>query len=86
MLKGKNEKNIFNETNKKLNIIIKGATLLKVESWTEDWGLEKEVTEDEMVEWLHLFSLSKLWEIVKPGVLQSMGLQIVGHNLAAEQQ
>ena len=34
-------------------------------------------------------SLSKLWEIVKdrePGVLQSMGLQRVGHNLATEQQ
>ena len=33
-------------------------------------------------------SLSKLWEIVKdrePGVLQSMGLQRVGHNLATEQ-
>ena len=32
-------------------------------------------------------SLSKLWEIVKdrePGVLQSMGLQRVGHNLATE--
>ena len=35
------------------------------------------------------FSLSKLWEIVKdrePGVLQSMGLQRVGHNLATEQE
>ena len=34
-------------------------------------------------------SLSKLWEIVKdrePGVLQSMGLQRVGHNLATEQE
>ena len=33
-------------------------------------------------------SLSKLWEIVtgKPGVLQSMGSQRVGHNLATEQQ
>ena len=25
-------------------------------------------------------SLSKLWEVVKPGVLQSMGLQRVGHH------
>ena len=24
--------------------------------------------------------LSKLWEMVKPGVLQSMGSQRVGHN------
>ena len=33
-------------------------------------------------------SLSKLRELVigKPGVLQSMGLQRVGHNLATEQQ
>ena len=30
-------------------------------------------------------SLSKLWEIEKkPGVLQSMGLQRVGHDLATE--
>ena len=34
-------------------------------------------------------SLSKLWELVmdeKPGVLQSMGLQRVGHDLVTEQQ
>ena len=34
-------------------------------------------------------SLSKLWEIVKrrkPGMLQSMGSQRVGHDLATEQQ
>ena len=35
-------------------------------------------------------SLSKLWEIVrdsrKPGMLQSMGLQRVRHDLATEQQ
>ena len=30
-------------------------------------------------------SLSKLWEIVK-GMLQSMGLQRVGHKLVTEQQ
>ena len=33
--------------------------------------------------------LSKLWEMVKdrdPGVLQSMGLQRVGHDIATEQQ
>ena len=33
-------------------------------------------------------SLSKLWELVmdrKPGVLQSMGSQEVGHDLATEQ-
>ena len=34
-------------------------------------------------------SLSKLWEIVKtgkPGMLQSVGSQEVGHDLATEQQ
>ena len=34
-------------------------------------------------------SLSKLWELVKdrkPGMLQSMGLQRVGHDLETEQQ
>ena len=34
-------------------------------------------------------SLSKLWEIEEteePGVLPSMGLERVGHNLEAEQQ
>ena len=34
-------------------------------------------------------SVSKLWEVVKtgkPGVLQSMGLQRAGHDLATEQQ
>ena len=31
-------------------------------------------------------NLSKLWEIVKPGVLQSMGLQRVRHNWANDQQ
>ena len=57
-----------------------------------DWGQkEKGVTEDEMLVWHHRLmdmSLSKLWEILKdrePGVLQSMGSQRVGHNLATEQ-
>ena len=31
-------------------------------------------------------SLSKLWEIVKPGVLQSMGSQRVRYHLVTEQQ
>ena len=34
-------------------------------------------------------NLSKLWEIVKnrePGMLQSLGAQRVGHNLATERQ
>ena len=34
-------------------------------------------------------NLSKLWEVVmigEPGMLQSMGLQRIRHNLATEQQ
>ena len=31
-------------------------------------------------------SLSKLWKIVKAGMLQSMGLQRVKHDLVTEQQ
>ena len=41
------------------------------------------ITDSENMNW------SKLWEMVKarePGALQSMGLQRIGHNLAAEQQ
>ena len=57
----------------------------------KDWRQEKGMTEDEMVGWHHRLnmdmSLSKLHELVmdrKPGVLQSMGLQRVGHNWATE--
>ena len=31
-------------------------------------------------------NLSKLWETEEPGMLQSMGLQRLGHDLASEQQ
>ena len=31
-------------------------------------------------------NLTKLWKTEEPGVLQSMGWQIVGHDLATEQQ
>ena len=50
------------------------------------------MTEDEIVGWHHQFNgheLSKVWEIMKnrkPGVLQSMGSQRAGHELATEQQ
>ena len=57
----------------------------------KDKGQEKGET-DEMVGWHHWLkhmSVSKLWEIVKDrkhGMLQSMGLQRVGHKWATEQQ
>ena len=45
------------------------------------------MTEDEMVRWQHQLnghemSLSKLWELVmgRPGTLQSVGSQRVGHD------
>ena len=51
-----------------------------------DWGQEeKGMTEDEMAGWHHSMdmSLGKLQELVmtgRPGVLQFMGLQRVGHD------
>ena len=56
----------------------------------KDWRLdEKGTREDEMVGWHHWFdhmSLSKQawWWTGKPGVLQSMGLQRVGHDWATQ--
>ena len=59
----------------------------------KDWGHEKKgVTEDEMIGWHHELmdmSLGKLKEIVRTGklnMLQSMGLQRVGHDWTTEQQ
>ena len=58
----------------------------------QDWRQEeKGMTEDEMVGWHHWLSdisLSKLWgwRTGEPGMLQSMELQRVRHNLVTEQQ
>ena len=56
----------------------------------KDWGQEgKRATEDEMsVSDSMDMNLHKLreWRTGKPGVLQSMGLQRVRHNLVTEQQ
>ena len=52
----------------------------------------KGMTEGEMVGWHHWLNgltLSKLWgwwQMGKPGMLQSMGSQRVGHNWATDQQ
>ena len=53
---------------------------------------EKGMTEDEMVGWHHWLNGSKLefacswswWWTGKPGMLQSMGLQRIGHNWVTE--
>ena len=50
------------------------------------------MTEDEMVRWHHQLNghkfeqVERKWRTEEPGVLQSMGLQTVGHNLVTEQQ
>ena len=52
---------------------------------------EKEVTEDEMVGWHHQLNGHEFeqtpgdWMTGKPGVLQSTGVQRVGHNWVSEQ-
>ena len=58
----------------------------------KDWGQEeKETTEDEMVGW-HLwlngceFEPRRLRRTEKPGVLQSMSFQRVGHDLVTKQR
>ena len=58
----------------------------------EDWSQEeKGTTEDEMIGWHHWLlwtwvwvSSGSWWWTGKPGVLQSMGLQRVGHDWATE--
>ena len=59
----------------------------------KDWRQEeKGTTEGEMVGWHHWLNgheseqTARWWRTGKPGVLQSMGLQRVGHDWAAEQQ
>ena len=57
----------------------------------QDWRQEEEgTTEDEMIGWHHQLnghvwvSSGSWWWTVRPGVLQSMGSQRVGHNWATE--
>ena len=54
----------------------------------KDWGGEENgKTEDEMVEWHHWVNGHEFgWWAGRPGMLQSMGSQRVGHHLATEQQ
>ena len=57
----------------------------------KDWRQEKGMTEDEMVGWHHQLNghwvwvnSGSWWWTGKPGMLQSMGLQRVGHDWATE--
>ena len=52
----------------------------------KDWGGEENgKTEDEMVEWHHWVNGHEFgWWAGRPGMLQSMGLQRVGHGWATE--
>ena len=56
----------------------------------KDWRQEKEVTEDEMVGWHHRLNgqvwvdCGSWWWTGRPGMLQSIGLQIVGHDYVTE--
>ena len=57
----------------------------------KDWREEEKGTkENEMVGWHHwtrvLANSRRMWRTGKPGVLQSMGSQRVGHDLPTEQQ
>ena len=58
----------------------------------KDWRWEERgTTEDEMVGWHHQFSGHKFehgrwWRTGKPGMLQSMGSQRVGHDSVTKQQ
>ena len=58
----------------------------------KDWGQEeKGAAEDDMIAWQHQlngheFEETERWRTGKPGVLQSKGLQRVGHNWVTEQQ
>ena len=56
----------------------------------KDWGQEeKGMTEDELVGWHHWLNGHEFEQppgYRKPGVLQSLGSQRIGHNLATEQQ
>ena len=69
---------------------VKNWLIWKAPDARKDWRQEKGTTEDKMVEWHHQLnggvwvnSVSWLWT-GRPGMLQSMELQGVGHNWATE--
>ena len=67
----------------------KDLTHLKIPDAGKDWGQEEKGTaEDEMVGWHHhhgvWVSSASWWWTGRPGVLQSLRLQRVGHKWATE--
>ena len=70
---------------------VKSKLIRKDPDAGKDWRQKKGMTEDEMVGWHHWLdgqvwaSSRSWWQIGKPGVLQSMGLQIVGCGWVTEQ-
>ena len=62
----------------------------KVADAGEDWGQKKKrVSEDEMAGWQWTWTCAnsrRWWGTGRPGVLQSMGSQRVGHDWVTEQQ
>ena len=74
---------------------MKGQLTEKNSDAGNDWRQEKGATEDEIVGWHrrlngHEFELAlgdgRWWRTGKPSMLQSMGSQKAGHDLATEQQ
>ena len=72
---------------------VKNQLIGKDSNAGNDWGQgEKRVTDDEMVGWYHQLiahefeQAGRQWRTGRPGVLQFMGLQRVGHDLTTEQQ
>ena len=74
--------------------VVKNWLIWKDPDARKDWGQEeKRVAEDEMVGWHHwtqwtwVWSNSgRQWRTVKPGMLQSVRLQRVGHGWVTDQQ
>ena len=69
----------------------KSWLIIKAPNAAKDWRQkEKGMTEDEMAsptEWTWVWTNSRRqWRTGRPGVLQSMRSQRVGHNLGTEQQ
>ena len=72
---------------------VKSGLIGKVPDVGKDWGLEKVMTEDEMVGWHHWLNGHEFEQTLrdggrtgKPGVLQSIGLQTLGHGRATKEQ